>query len=58
MRKVVDVPSETMASELRSGRASIVEGLSPVNGIICAEDGKLKRFTKYGEMFPKLPPPS
>jgi hypothetical protein len=33
MRKVVDVPRETIASEERSGRARMVDGLSPVKGI-------------------------
>tara|TARA_R110002003_G_scaffold122_1_gene10998 strand:- start:5808 stop:5933 length:126 start_codon:yes stop_codon:yes gene_type:complete len=40
MRKVVDVPRETMASEARRGRARMVDGLSPVKAMICAEEGK------------------
>jgi hypothetical protein len=40
MRKVVDVPKETMASEERRGRARIVDGLSPVKAMIWVEEGK------------------
>ena len=32
MRKVVDVPRDTMQSSGHRGRARIVEGLSPVKG--------------------------
>ena len=41
MRKVVDVPRETMASEARRGRERIVDGLSPVKGIMEQDGGKL-----------------
>ena len=34
MRKVVDVPRETIASSGRNGRARMVDGLSPVKGAI------------------------
>lgn len=34
MRRVVDVPSDTITSKGRSGSARIVDGLSPVNGVI------------------------
>lgn len=33
IRNVVEVPSETMASDARRGRARIVDGLSPVNAM-------------------------
>lgn len=54
----MDVPRETMASEARRGRASIVAGLSPVKATICVDEGKPYRLLKYGEMVPKLAPPS
>ena len=34
MRKVVDVPRDTIASLDRSGKARMVEGLSPVDATI------------------------
>lgn len=34
MRRVVEVPRETMTSKGRSGSARIVDGLSPVKGVI------------------------
>ena len=37
MRKVVEVPNETMASKGRRGKAKIVEGLSPVKGVMVHE---------------------
>ena len=41
MRKVVEVPSETIASRGRRGIARIVEGLSPVNEAILHDALKL-----------------
>lgn len=41
IRKVVEVPRETMASRGRRGRARIVEGLSPVKGAMPQSGGKL-----------------
>lgn len=41
MRKVVEVPRETMASIGRRGSARIVAGLSPVKGTIAQSAGKL-----------------
>jgi hypothetical protein len=58
MRKVVEVPRLTIASELRSGNARMVDGLSPVKAIISVSDEKLYRLTKYEDMVPKLSPPS
>ena len=46
MRKVVEVPKETIASSGRRGSAKIVEGLSPVNGAIVHEGLKLYLLTK------------
>ncbi len=46
MRKVVDVPNETIASKGRSGRASIVDGLSPVEGATAQEGLKPYLCTK------------
>ena len=40
MRKVVDVPRETMASRGRRGRERIVAGLSPVKGTMEQSLGK------------------
>jgi len=37
----VDVPRETMASRGRRGRARMVEGLSPVKGVMVHVGGKL-----------------
>ena len=34
IRNVVDVPSETIASKGRRGNARIVDGLSPVKGVM------------------------
>lgn len=36
----------------------MVAGLSPVKAMICVVDGKPYRLLKYGEMVPKLAPPS
>jgi hypothetical protein len=58
IKKVVLVPSETIASEGRKGRARIVEGLSPVNAMTPVSLLKPKRLTKYSLMFPKSLPPS
>jgi hypothetical protein len=58
IRKVVLVPRETMASEGRSGRARIVEGLSPVKAMTPVSLLKPKRLTKYSLMLPKILPPS
>lgn len=46
MRKVVDVPRDTMASSGRRGRERIVAGLSPVNGIIEQDGENEKREVK------------
>lgn len=40
MRKVVDVPRETIASNGLKGKARIVAGLSPVKGAIPQSEGK------------------
>lgn len=58
MRKVVDVPRETIASNGLSGRARMVEGLSPVKGAMAQSAGNPYRAEKYGEIGPILPPPS
>lgn len=55
---MVDVPRETMASSGRSGRARIVDGLSPVKGAMPQSLGKPYLSTKYGDIAPMLPPPS
>lgn len=36
----MEVPRETIASEARSGRARMVEGLSPVKAMIWVDEGK------------------
>jgi hypothetical protein len=53
IRNVVDVPRETIASLERSGRARIVDGLSPVDAMIVQSSLKPWRRTKYFEIFPK-----
>ncbi len=58
MRKVVDVPNETIASDGCRGNARIVEGLSPVCGATRQSGLKSNRLTKYCDTFPMLPPPS
>lgn len=40
IKNVVLVPNETMASSARSGKARIVDGLSPVNGMMSHSFGK------------------
>ena len=40
MRKVVDVPNDTIASRGRRGKANIVEGLSPVEGLMMHDFSK------------------
>ncbi len=41
IKNVVEVPSDTIASSGRNGRARIVAGLSPVKGAIPQSAGKL-----------------
>lgn len=46
MRKVVDVPKETIASSERRGRERIVAGLSPVKGMMEQDGENEKRDVK------------
>lgn len=52
------MPNDTNASRGRSGRASNVEGLSPVEGAIAHDRSKPYLLTKYKLMFPRKAPPS
>jgi hypothetical protein len=46
IKKVVLVPSDTIASDARKGSERIVAGLSPVKAMIRQSDGKPYRPTK------------
>lgn len=58
MRKVVEVPRDTMASPALNGKERMVDGLSPVKGAIWQSLLKPYLLTKYWETEPMLPPPS
>ena len=47
IRRVVDVPRETIASRGLRGSARIVEGLSPVKGMIAQSAGRGSRFSGH-----------
>ena len=58
IKNVVDVPNETIASDGFNGSARIVDGLSPVEGIMVQSGLNEYRSTKYLWILPRCRPPS
>lgn len=53
MRSVVEVPRDTMTSKGRRGSARIVDGLSPVNGVIVHSEKIVStRYHSHQEVNP------